>query len=66
MAKAMKSLSSLIITIQGTGDYAQVDQLIKDSGLINAELASDLAKLTKANIPVDIDFKQGKEVLGLK
>lgn len=66
MAKAMKSLSSLILTIQGTGDYAQVDQLIKDSGLINAELASDLAKLTKANIPVDIDFKQGKEVLGLK
>lgn len=66
MAKAMASLSQLILTIQGTGDYAQVDQLIKDSGLINAELASDLAKLTKANIPVDIDFKQGKEVLGLK
>jgi len=66
MAKAMASLSELILTIQGTGDYAQVDQLIKDSGLINAELASDLAKLTKANIPVDIDFKQGKEVLGLK
>lgn len=66
MAKAMASLSELILTIQGTGDYAQVDQLIKDSGLIKPELAADLAKLTKANIPVDIDFKQGKEVLGLK
>ena len=66
MAKAMASLSELILTIQGTGDYAQVDQLIKDSGLIRPELAADLAKLTKANIPVDIDFKQGKEVLGLK
>ncbi len=65
MAKAMASLSELILTIQGTGDYAQVDQLIKDSGLIKPELAADLAKLTKANIPVDIDFKQGKEVLGL-
>ena len=66
MAKAMASLSELILTIQGTGDYAQVDQLINDSGLIKPELAADLAKLTKANIPVDIDFKQGKEVLGLK
>jgi hypothetical protein len=66
MAKAMASLSNLILTIQGMGDYAQVDALIKESGLIGAELASDLAKLTKASIPVDIDFKQGKEVLGLK
>lgn len=66
MAKAMASLSNLILTIQGTGDYDKVDQLIKDTGLIKPELAADLDKLTKANIPVDIDFKQGKEVLGLK
>lgn len=66
MAKAMESLSKLILTIQGTGDYDKVAQLIKDTGLIKPELAADLAKLTKANIPVDIDFKQGKNVLGLK
>ncbi len=66
MAQAMASLSNLILTIQGTGDYAKVDQLIKDSGFIKPELASDLNKLTNANIPVDIVFKQGKEVLGLK
>ena len=65
MSEAMTSLSNLILTIQGTGDYAQVDQLIKDQGMIKQELADDLDKLSKANIPVDITFKQGKEVLGL-
>ena len=65
MSEAMTSLSNLILTIQGTGDYAKVDQLIKDQGMIKQELADDLDKLSKANIPVDITFKQGKEVLGL-
>jgi len=65
MAQAMTSLSQLILTIQGNGDYAQVDQLIKDQGMINTQLASDLAKLEQAQIPVDITFKQGKAVLGL-
>ncbi len=32
---------------------------------IKAELAKDLEKLSQANIPVDVTFKQGKEVLGL-
>jgi len=65
MKAAMTSLSQLILNIQGMGDYAQVDQLIKDQGMIKPELASDLEKLSKAKIPVDITFKQGKEVLGL-
>jgi len=65
MGQAMTSLSNLILTIQGMGDYAQVDQLIKDQGIISATLAADLDKLEQANIPVDIIFKQGKEVLGL-
>jgi len=65
MAQAMTSLSQLILTIQGNGDYAKVDLLIQDQGMINTQLASDLAKLEKAQIPVDITFKQGKAVLGL-
>ena len=30
------------------------------------DLAADLEKLSKANIPVDIIFEQGIDVLGLK
>ena len=65
MSQAMEKLSRLILTIQGDGDYQKVDQLIATHGEIKAELAKDLEKLSQANIPVDVTFKQGKEVLGL-
>ena len=65
MNKAVDGLTNVILKLQGDGDYAGVDQLVAEKGLIKADLAADLAKLTKANIPVDITFKQGKEVLGL-
>lgn len=65
MTKAIDSLSKLILTLQGNGDYQGVDQLVKDSGIIKTDLASDLARLEEANIPVDITFVQGKKVLGL-
>jgi len=66
MTQAIDSLSELILTLQGNGDYQGVDKLVAESGIVNADLAEDLAKLETANIPVDITFKQGKQVLGLK
>ena len=65
MTAAINSLSELILTLQGNGDYQGVDNLVKESGVIGATLAGDLARLETANIPVDIVFKQGKDVLGL-
>lgn len=65
MTQAIDSLSELILTLQGNGDYAGVAKLVDESGIIKANLASDLARLEAANIPVDIVFKQGKKVLGL-
>jgi hypothetical protein len=65
MTAAIDSLSQLILTLQGNGDYQGVDKLVKDSGVISETLAADLARLETANIPVDITFKQGKKVLGL-
>ena len=66
MTAAIDSLSELILTLQGNGDYDGVDKLVAESGVIKADLASDLASLETANIPVDITFNQGKKVLGLK
>ncbi len=66
MTEAIDSLSELILTLQGNGDYDGVDKLVAESGVIKADLAEDLASLETANIPVDITFKQGKKVLGLK
>jgi hypothetical protein len=65
MTAAIDSLSELILTLQGNGDYDGVDKLVAESGVINSHLAEDLASLESAKIPVDITFKQGKKVLGL-
>lgn len=65
MGDAIVSLSNKILTLQGNGDYAGVNELVSNMGLIKPELQSSLAKLSEAGIPVDITFKQGKQVLGL-
>ncbi len=65
MTAAIDSLSKLILTLQGNGDYQGVEKLVASKGVISETLAADLARLETANIPVDIVFKQGKQVLGL-
>jgi hypothetical protein len=65
MAEAIDALSNKILTLQGDGDYDGVAKLVADKGTIKAQLQQDLDKLTAADIPVDIDFKQGIKVLGL-
>lgn len=65
MGNAIDALSNKILVLQGDGDYAGVSELVNTMGLIKPDLAADLQKLADAKIPVDITFKQGKEVLGL-
>jgi len=65
MGNAIDALSNKILTLQGDGDYAGVAKLVADKGVIKAQLQQDLDKLTAADIPVDIDFKQGVNILGL-
>lgn len=66
MRNAMNSLSEKILTLQGNGDYAGVVALFDQLGSIDAQLQADLDRLAAANIPVDITFSQGKQVLGLR
>lgn len=65
MTEAIDSLSELILTLQGNGDYQGVNTLVNNKGMITETLAADLARLESAKIPVDIVFEQGKKVLGL-
>lgn len=65
MKTAADSLSRLILTLQGNGDYAGVAKLVEEKGRINPQLQSDLDRLGEAGIPVDVVFEQGVEVLGL-
>ncbi|MEY8848062.1 Zn-dependent hydrolase [Psychroserpens sp. XS_ASV72] len=65
METAMEDLSNLILTLQGNGDYDGVAKLVQEKGLISSELQADLDRLSEANIPVDVIFEQGVDVLGL-
>lgn len=65
MKEAMNALSELILTLQGNGDYDGVTQLVNEKGKIGPVLQSELDRLSEKNIPVDIVFEQGTEVMGL-
>jgi hypothetical protein len=65
MRAAMNSLSEKILTLQGNGDYQGVGELFDTMGNISPQLQADLDRLSAADIPVDITFRQGKKVLGL-
>jgi hypothetical protein len=66
MQEAMASLSELLLTLQGNGDYAGARELLANRGVISEELQADLDRLTHANIPVDIVFNMGVAELGLE
>ncbi len=63
--EAMDGLSNLVLTMQGNGDKAAVVKLQQTHGIVKDDLKADLNKLQEKGVPVDIVFKQGKEVLGL-
>ncbi len=65
MKEAMTALSELLLTLQGDGDYEGARTLTAEKGVIGAALEADLDRLTTANIPVDIVFRQGVGEAGL-
>ena len=65
ITQAMNDLSALILKLQGDGDFESVNKLVIEKGVISKQLQKDLDRLKEKNIPVDIVFEQGVEVLGL-
>jgi hypothetical protein len=63
---SMNELTSKILVLQGNGDKAAVEKVQKEMALIHADLKSDLSRLSKKGIPVDVIFEQGLSVLGLQ
>ena len=66
MHSAIDKLSKKILVMQGNGDYDAVTRYLTEQGAVDGTLASDLAKVGGAGIPVDIVFEQGPEVLGIR
>jgi hypothetical protein len=65
MTEAINSLSDLILTIQGDGDYNRAAQMLQQYGIMDEELKAALKRIEDKDIPVDIVFEQGLEALGL-
>jgi len=65
MEVAMNSLSDLILTIQGDGDYDRVTELMNTQGIIGKDLQKSLDMLSESKIPVDVVWEQGPSILGL-
>ncbi|MDV7402384.1 hypothetical protein RZS08_63770, partial [Arthrospira platensis SPKY1] len=65
MKKAVISQVENILTIQGNGDYDAAKTLVDSDGVMTEQLRKDLDMVNASGLPVDIVFKQGKDVLGL-
>jgi hypothetical protein len=65
MRVAVDSLGSLILRLQGDGDYEGVKRFMAARSALSPTLEGDLARLGDKGIPVDVVFEQGTAVLGL-
>jgi hypothetical protein len=60
------SLAGQILKFQGDGDYAGVTAFMRERGALAPDLQQDLDRLVSRQIPVDVVFEQGEQVLGLE
>ncbi len=65
MTEAIHSLSEIILTIQGDGDYDKAVAMMQQYGTMGDDLKASLKRIEDKDIPVDIVFEQGVSVLGL-
>lgn len=64
MQAAINAYSETVLKLQGEGDYARVQAFLPKAGEMDPQLKTDLEGLASAEIPTDIVFKQGMDVLG--
>jgi hypothetical protein len=62
-SEAVDALSREILMLQGDGDYLKAGRMLEDLGVIGEQLQSDLDRIDEAGIPVDVKFRQGKDIL---
>jgi hypothetical protein len=65
MTEAMNALSTLILTMQGDGDYNKAIEILNQYNVMDEALKAALLRIEEKDIPVDIVFEQGSTVLDL-
>lgn len=65
MRETIEKLAGDLLVLQGNGNEAATGEYLAKMAVVSKNLNSDLEKVNKAGIPVDLVFEQGAEVLGL-
>jgi hypothetical protein len=65
MGPAVRDLASVILKLQGDGDYESLGRFQEKYLVVSPRLQESLDRVAAKGIPVDIVFEQGVEVLGL-
>jgi hypothetical protein len=63
MRAAIDAYSEKVLRIQGDGDYDAAVAFLPGAGTMDPQLKADLEALASADIPTDVVFQQGMEVL---
>jgi hypothetical protein len=63
MRAAIDAYSDTVLTLQGNGDYPGARAFLPRASEMDSVLKVDLARLATADIPTDIVFRQGMDVL---
>ncbi|MDR1974354.1 MAG: Zn-dependent hydrolase [Bacteroidales bacterium] len=66
MREATRSLMVKLLTCQGNGDYKGAKKWVAEANDMSSDLVNDLIRIEENNIPRDIFFEQGKDVVGIK
>ncbi len=65
MGPAVRELASVILMLQGDGDYEGLKRFQEKYMVVSPRLQESLDLVAAKGIPVDVTFEQGLEVLGL-
>jgi len=63
--EAMNKWAAIVLKFEGDGDYNGAKDYLDANGTIREILQSDLERLKASNIPLDIVYEQGTDILGL-
>lgn len=66
MKNAVENALQKLLIIQGDGNYEAASKIVERDGSMPEGLKADINRINKANIPVDVYFRQGLEYLELE
>ena len=65
MGAAVAEMTARLLIIQGDGDYAAAVRWYESTGTVDDVVRSDVERVARQGIPIDVVYEQGLEVLGL-